>query len=121
LNIISLSTYITIAMARSMRHQSTFVSFSYIYTLLRSVNALIVGADFFQVQQPEVCQVYTLLGSAVVIETFVPSNTVLSHPACGCEITVTNAPTVLSTTLAITKTLGQNALPASSTNLPASK
>lgn len=120
LNIISLSYYITSTMARLMRRQSTFTSFSFIYTLLHSGNAQIAGADFFQVQQPQVCQVYTLLDSPVVIETFVPFNTILSHPACGCEITVTNAPTALSTTLTITETLRQEALYTSSTNPPGS-
>lgn len=118
LNIFPLSSYITTTMARLMRRQSTFTSCSLIYTLLRSVSAQIAGANFFQVQQPEVCQVYTLLKSPVVIETFVPFNTILFHPACGCEITVTNAPTALSTTLTITETLGQKALSTSSTNPP---
>jgi hypothetical protein len=95
-------------MARLMRSQPTFISFSLIYTLLHYVNALNTGADFFQVQQPEVCQVYTLLESPVVIETLIPSNTILYHSACGCDITVTNAPTVLSTTVTVTYTLGQN-------------
>ena len=93
-----------------MRSQPTVLSAILLYTLLHSINALNTGADFFQVQQPPVCQVYTLLESPVVIETLVPSNTVLSHPACGCEITVTNAPTLLSTTVTVTQTLGQNAL-----------
>jgi hypothetical protein len=97
-------------MARLMRSQPIVLSAVLIYTLLRSINALNTGADFFQVQQPPICQVYTLLESPVVIETLVPSNIVFSHPECGCEITVTNAPTLLSTTVTITQTLGQNAL-----------
>jgi hypothetical protein len=61
LSIIPLSSYIATTMARLMLRQSTFTSFNFIYTLLHSVNAQIAGAHFFQVQQVEVCQVYTLL------------------------------------------------------------
>ena len=98
------------------RSHSTFLSINFLCALLRSVYAIDLGANFFEQQQPQVCQVYTLLESPVVIETFVPSNTILTHPACRCEITVTNAPTVLSTTVTITETLGQNAVSTSSRN-----
>jgi hypothetical protein len=91
------------------RSHSTVLSINFLCALLCSVYGIDLGTNFFeQRQHPQVCQVYTLLESPVVIETFVPSNTILTHPACGCEITVTNAPTVLSTTVTITETLRQN-------------
>lgn len=102
------------AMARS---HSTILSISYLCTLLCSVYAFDSGADFFEEQQEAPgCQVFTLLESPIVIETLVPSNTVLSISACDCEITISNAPTLLTTTVTVTQTLGQNALPLPSGN-----
>jgi hypothetical protein len=105
--ILLIFTQTTIAMARG---HAPVLSVGLLCTLFHSAYALDLGADFFQQQkqQPQVCQVYTLLESPVVIETLVVSNTVLFHPACSCEITITNAPTVLETTITMTSTLGQN-------------
>ncbi|KAE9380657.1 hypothetical protein N431DRAFT_540242 [Stipitochalara longipes BDJ] len=102
------SSATTIAMARG---HATVLSIGLLCTLFNYICALDVGADFFenQQQQPQVCQVYTLIESPVVIETLVPSNTVLHHSACDCEITITNAPTLLKTTITITSILGKNA------------
>jgi hypothetical protein len=102
--------------ARLIRSQSTFVYFSLSLALLHSVNALIPAADFFEQQQPQVCQVYTVVESPIIINTFVPSNTVLSNPAYGCEITISNAPTLLLTTVTVTTTLEPTPLATTSTN-----
>jgi len=88
-----------------------------LFALAGSIYADNMDEDFLErQQQSQICQVYTILESPVVIETFVPSNTVLWHPACGCEITVTNAPTSLKTTLTVTSTLNQNAVSTSYEN-----
>jgi hypothetical protein len=106
---------LAIAMARG---HSTILFTNLLYTLLRSVYAFDMGANFFEEQQQAlVCQVYTLLESPIVIETFLPFNTVLSNSACDCEITVTNAPTLLIATVTVTQTLGRNVLSSSSENM----
>jgi hypothetical protein len=97
-------------LARLIRDQSLLISVSLSCALLRPVNALDAGADFFEAQQAQACQVYTVIESPIFISTFIPSNTVLSIPECECEVTVTNAPTTLSTTVIASTTLEQDNL-----------
>jgi hypothetical protein len=104
--------------ARLIRSQSILISVSHLGAFLPHVNAINSGADFFEAQQSQACQIYTVIESPIFISTFIPSNTVLSNPTFGYEITVTNAPTMLSATVTVSTTLGQDALSASANNSP---
>src|SRR5271163_1125691 len=54
--------------------------------------------------EADMCQVFTVIESPVLIDTFISSNTVLT-PGHGCTISIQNAPTSLVTTVTITATV----------------
>jgi hypothetical protein len=80
--------------------------FFYIFSCISAISAFNLFPDIFQRNKRQDCKVYTIIQYPCVVQTWVPSNTVLWIDTCSTTLNVSNAPTSLTTTITSTTTVG---------------
>lgn len=74
-----------------------------ILVVLAALSFSSLATDVIHLERKDVCTVYTLVESVTIINTCFTANTMLSIDHC-TDITITDAPTCLTTTLTVTAT-----------------